>query len=452
MKALAGLLGFFQLVALSSAAHAEMFAWVQVGYDNQLSARAIVETRRCPEFVADGKSLENVSVRSNPGTHLKGVKEPDEELEFPTISPIFNVTVCEAKVPADTASLTVVQKRSERPPVELKLSLPPREIRRIVVFGDTGCRIKIDYKNPDKAELQDCRDRDAWPYAKIVKHAANLEPKPDLVVHVGDYHYREQECPAARNCEGPWGEGYDVWRDDFFKPSQPLLERATWIMVRGNHEDCGRAWEGWFRFLDPGPLPDQCQKFTRSLFFKRDNLSFAVIDNASAENPKKDDARGREDVVDELRKHFRDIPTDVPTWLLSHRPFGALRYDPEAGYKSDNDIQQEAIGKNLPATIRMIISGHIHIFEALSFGNSQPPQLVVGTGGDNLESIPPQQSMGVKINGANVEHALIVPRFGYMVWDKEGPVWSGGFFDDDGQLLAHCALMRRDLTCRGMKE
>jgi hypothetical protein len=51
-----------------------------------------------------------------------------------------------------------------------------------------------------------------------------------------------------------------------------------------------------------------------------------------------------------------------------------------------------------------------------------------------------------------VEHALIVPRFGYMVWDKEGPVWSGGFFDDDGQLLAHCALMRRDLTCRGMKE
>ena len=60
--------------------------------------------------------------------------------------------------------------------------------------------------------------------------------------------------------------------------------------------------------------------------------------------------------------------------------------------------------------------------------------------------------MGVKINGTKVEHALIVPRFGYMVWDKEGPVWSGGFFDDDGQLLAHCALMRRDLTCRGMKE
>ena len=54
MKALAGLLGF--LVALSSAARAEMFAWVQVRYDNQLSARAIVETRRCQNFVADGKS------------------------------------------------------------------------------------------------------------------------------------------------------------------------------------------------------------------------------------------------------------------------------------------------------------------------------------------------------------------------------------------------------------
>jgi hypothetical protein len=34
-------------------------------------------------------------------------------------------------------------------------------------------------------KLQDCGYNDAWPYAKIVKQAANLEPKPDLVIYVG---------------------------------------------------------------------------------------------------------------------------------------------------------------------------------------------------------------------------------------------------------------------------
>jgi hypothetical protein len=46
--------------------------------------------------------------------------------------------------------------------------------------------------------------------------------------------------------------------------------------------------------------------------------------------------------------------------------------------------RHEAIGRALPPSIKMIVSGHIHMFEALSFGDDnppRPPQLVVGTGG-----------------------------------------------------------------------
>jgi hypothetical protein len=34
--------------------------------------------------------------------------------------------------------------------------------------------------------------------------------------------------------------------------------------------------------------------------------------------------------------------------------------------------RHEAIGRALPPSIKMIVSGHIHMFEALSFGDDNP--------------------------------------------------------------------------------
>src|SRR4029077_15152285 len=39
---------------------------------------------------------------------------------------------------------------------------------------------------------------------------------------------------------------------DFFKPAEPLLLAAPWVMVRGNHENCfGKNGDGWFFLLQP---------------------------------------------------------------------------------------------------------------------------------------------------------------------------------------------------------
>src|SRR5262249_2948694 len=79
--------------------------------------------------------------------------------------------------------------------------------------------------------------------------------RPDLVLHVGDYQYRENQCPAdIAGCQNsPWGYGWDTWDADLFTPAAKLLAAAPWIMVRGNHEECARAGQGWDRFLDPHP-------------------------------------------------------------------------------------------------------------------------------------------------------------------------------------------------------
>ena len=94
--------------------------------------------------------------------------------------------------------------------------------------------------------------------------------QPDLVVHVGDYFYRDTTCKPGLNnfgagqnnsdCNTPtspayvaWGDVFDSWNSDLFFPGQTLLATAPWVMVRGNHESCGRGAKGWFAMLEPRP-------------------------------------------------------------------------------------------------------------------------------------------------------------------------------------------------------
>ena len=102
----------------------------------------------------------------------------------------------------------------------------------------------------------------------------------------------------------------------------------------------------------------------------------------------------------------------------------------------------------LPRDIQMIVSGHVHTFEALSFRDinpPRPPQLVVGTGGVKLAKKPNKPD---NISGAPVNKALILKEFGYIVWDREGTNWSGELFSEDGAQIARCKLVDRDLSCK----
>ena len=83
--------------------------------------------------------------------------------------------------------------------------------------------------------------------------AAAAKLKPDLVMHVGDYLYREEPCPPGNaGCAGsPSGDNWPSWNADFFAPAAPLLAAAPWVILRGNHEDCQRAGLGFLRLLGP---------------------------------------------------------------------------------------------------------------------------------------------------------------------------------------------------------
>jgi hypothetical protein len=74
---------------------------------------------------------------------------------------------------------------------------------------------------------------------------------------------------------------------------------------------------------------------------------------------------------------------------------------------------------------------------------------VVGTGGDNLENLPPLSVIGADINGIKVADSVTYSGFGYMVWDRTGSgTWSGTLFDANGRPINRCRLANRNLTCR----
>jgi hypothetical protein len=113
----------------------------------------------------------------------------------------FPVLTCDAVLPAGVRSVSVAGKA---------LPVPVADVKKIVVIGDTGCRLKTADNY-----FQSCNDSDQWAFREMTVAAA--AQKPDLVLHVGDYHYRENACPDGNPaCSGsPWGYGWDTWKADF---------------------------------------------------------------------------------------------------------------------------------------------------------------------------------------------------------------------------------------------
>jgi hypothetical protein len=204
-------------------------AFVVIGENGAATARLITAAAHCPPLSVDGQAV-------------------PMRVRVPTSS--IPARAGQPHTPASSAMLTceapIAAGQHERQRGRAALAGAAGRAQRIVVIGDTGCRLK-------GKEGQDCNDPERFPFARVAASAAAF--KPDLVIHVGDYHYREDPCPADKaGCAGsPYGYGYDAWAADFFTPARSLLAAAPWVLARGNHESCTRAGQGWWRWLDPRP-------------------------------------------------------------------------------------------------------------------------------------------------------------------------------------------------------
>jgi hypothetical protein len=397
----------FLFLLLPGTAQAADSAWVQAtatGYE----ARVVTAAAACPNLHTD-KGDTAMVVRAAATAN------------FPLI--------CAAPIPAGISRATIA---------DTALPLPVANPQRILVLGDTGCRIK-------GSALQACNDPAKWPFPQLAAAAAAL--KPDLVVHVGDYLYRESACPAGnQGCAGsPWGDNWITWQADFYTPAAPLLASAPIVLVRGNHEDCDRAGPGWLRLQGPSAFDPTapCARHLPLYAVDLGALRLAVMDDATAQETELD--RDASPVYAAELTGLAAIP--APVWFVHHRPIWAAISGPLGipigGNLSLIDATRIASLRGDPLiapNVELMLSGHIHTFEAINFTKGVPPQIVAGNGGDNLD-ITPQNLRGAQFighSGVTVADGLSVGGFGFLLMTRAAGGWTIDLYDSAGAKTRTC--------------
>ncbi|HEV7507132.1 MAG TPA: metallophosphoesterase [Thermoanaerobaculia bacterium] len=404
---------------VESVSAAPLRTWVEIGSEGAV-VRAIVTDPKasCPDI-----EIENNSMSKMYRMQVRSDRQPN-----------FEILICEANLPQGSRWASIGGTR---------VPAPPQQLKKIAVIGDTGCRIKCDPNG--KCDVQNCNDPKKWPFAKVAAKVA--QERPDVVIHVGDYHYRETACPPdeQKKCGGsPFGDNWPAWQADFFDPAAPLLAAAPWIAVRGNHEDCDRAGQGWFRFLDLGPVPSTCNDDPAPYGVLLPGLQLLVLNTSKA---------GKEP-AGFYSKAYQDLnglaaASTLPSWLLSHHPLWAFIQGKPDLVPVTAELQADS-DNNLDANVRLVLAGHIHLFEALAFAASPPraPSVVAGMSGTKLDKPITDMLVGQPIANTKVSTAGTTDEFAYALFEPQGKGWHMTVNDTEGRTVMACEIEGDSLTCK----
>ena len=387
-----------------------------------------------------------------------------------------DVLVCSANIPAGAASASIAG-----------IGIPaamPAELQTVAAIGDTGCRIS--------GAVQDCNSPAAWPLARLAQRIAAEEP--DLIVHVGDYFYRETACPPGdeAKCGGspvpptgvPFEDSAAGWNADFFEPAHAMFGAAPILALRGNHEVCSKGGNGYYLYLDPrSDTAGQCAPKEQGgqptapvvidptwsvdvrLVTGR-NLRLVVVDSANGYD------FGISPFSQSLRPSYEaaarlaDDP-GVEPWLLTHQPPTAIttkKFNPGGIPHWQNWVadDQAAASYGLLNKYAAMVSGHLHLSQVVQV-KGLPPQFVLGGGGTQLDprtgyATPKYGPLGTSNGGRLVPGLKPYPRdtyrwiqvqhaFGLARPNPSQGAWDVEFIEPDGQTLATCTVRQGTPDC-----
>lgn len=445
------LASFFSVSAQAS----EDSAYVVLGENGKAVARLLTSDAQCPLIRFDAREM-RMAVRAQPATLPL---RPTSSSPSDSKPSYFPQLTCEMAIPPGTHRASIGK---------LYLPMPAADYQRIVVIGDTGCRLK----KADGA-YQACNDQQQFPFAKVAAAAASW--KPDLVVHVGDMIYRENSCPEGNDgCAGSsWGYGADAWQADFFQPGAALLKAAPWVMVRGNHESCSRAGQGWWRMIDPHSLiahrdcndaaDDGQGNYSKPYAVPLGGgAQLIVLDSANTINaviPATDSRLSQfRDMYEKIARLSQQADFNI---LANHHPIlGFAAVEDKSGaiklLPGNQGLQSVFAAINpmlIPPAIDVLLSGHVHVWEQVSFSSAHPSQFVTGFSGTMEDIVPlPAQlpETATPAPGALVEHfSSWVNGFGYMTMERKGArQWNVKVWDTDGKIRNSCSIDGKHSVCK----
>lgn len=316
---------------------------------------------------------------------------------------------------------------------------------KFAVIGDTGCRLK---ESKGRQFYQNCHLSDEWPYVALAQTVAKEDYS--FLVHTGDYHYREH-CSDKKLCpilSQSIGYGWDAWWDDFFKPSQPLFQKGPILFVRGNHEDCSRAYSGW------GPLSvnskkfsDLCEEIEPYQWIEMQDLVMINFDDSAFEDKKTlssvDVARWTK-ILTDLKQRISKVKATKEIWFLSHKP--VLGYFP-----NEEDAEPQEINDNLRTLMKStqllsmldyILSGHVHNQQIITT-EANVTQIIVGHSGTALDPFGRRIQTSKLISTTENRKS-----FGYALFERTGfKKWNWIFKNKNGQQDLKCAVKINTVKC-----
>ena len=457
----AALLGLFTLPLLAApsvpaattgdiAAAYVLYAQNSDSGDTVTLARVVIDGvgRSCPSI----PSVETMQARVNP-----------DPANFP-------ITVCEGLYAASTPTAI--------PGSALTLPAVDRSPEKVVVIGDTG------YKSKQLTE------KDGWVFPELAAQAA--KEAPDLVLHMGDYNY--SGTPGTIQVDGQTVQVYDAgdnttqglcripgayygqnsagsdspdswgaWKSNLFDAAQSLMSAAPFVFARGNHELCSRAGTGWFYLLDANspllgkyaaqlscPSADNPTPTLSAAPFllQLEPINLLMVDAANACDS---GLLNRDDYVNQfaLAKQLqRNAAKAKQNWLVIHRPIwgidkrddvGACGANPDDKYCHVTQTLRSADqATGLSDGVDLVLSGHMHRFQAVSFkSKSHAQQLILGNGGVKLASLHPKTTKKLKIDGHKAT-VMGVKQFGYLSMALDKSNWSGVLKGAKEQTLMTC--------------
>ncbi len=433
---------------------------------SRVQARAIIPAGvSCPKLVA--------MVERN-GRERRVSRRMSLRTPGPTTDPAFStIRGCQANLPKGAVSAKVGDKKV---PASM-----PNKVNKIAMFSDTGCRIK-------PSEVQDCSTPATWPTARVA--ASIAAQRPDIIVHLGDYFYRESPCPADKQpfCGtsppplhgAPFNDSANGWLVDAIVPLSPMFASAPLLLTSGNHESCKRGGNGYSLLFSVFPNSSQdCapvngvtpEKYNPTWTLNlpvaaRRTLRLAIVDTPYGDDSALDKYVGpqRPGFVNAARKTPRKRGRE--SWLITHAPvFGIQSTDFSNGKPSWSpwmtpDIAAASYG--LLGNYDFIASSHIHLTQAVQIPG-QPGQLVVGNGGVLLDPPGGYQIPGhgplADGTGAPLSSALVPYPTAVRFWNevRHGFViaapgtksrnWKFTHRTPEGDRFAKCKLKRTKIYC-----
>nr|BFD66893.1 hypothetical protein HAGR004_19150 [Bdellovibrio sp. HAGR004] len=337
---------------------------------------------------------------------------------------------------------------------------------KIALLGDTGCRLKGQ-------QVQNCLNPEEWPLTQIVESIS--AESADLIIHVGDYHYRET-CKNPQKCAplaDTVGYTWNAWKADWFDPAKALLGTPA-IYVRGNHENCNRAWEHWQKYLSSDSQLEACRIQDKTQFVELPGLLIVNGDLSwLSDDPSKPDSKQPAQIKAYLEKLKQEIQSrnkpNTEVWVLFHPPtYGVVPYkekveNTEAAESTSEKIVWatgtprllEAVqATGFDDVVDVYLSGHIHNAQ-LAQGN-HPLQVVVGQSGTLLEPVGDYAKSPLEsIHGSKVFIPTSHKRqFGYMTLEfKSGEKAKTLLFKDPlGKPESRCLIEDKKAICENLKD